>query len=589
MRVTTCFVLICIVLFSISSAEQICLTENIIDADFGGAWDVVADDVDGDGDIDLAAVAYMDGEVAWYENDGEEYFTKHLIDDDFFGGVEVFTVDIDNDNDIDVLGASYENHLLAFWQNDGNQNFTRRTVEPHYPGAKCICSVDMDHDGDMDMISAGYYRDDISWWENDGTQNFTRHIVTQDFDGSHDINVLDFDRDGDYDIVGAAKYANEIAWWENDGQQHFTKWPIATHFRGSWDVFASDIDSDGDMDVLGCGPTGSYIAWWENDGNMGFTRHLIDVEAPGAVDAAAADLDSDGDVDVIGACFDGKSVAWYENDGAQNFTRRSIDWNFGGASTVITVDLDDDGDQDVVGTAGVKNNITWWENDPGIPVGIEVTPQNPPVRIPAGGSFRFDAEMFNNINEWRVTNLWVQMMLPDSTFSNPIRVIRDITFAPLDTMRYYAIRHTVPDSARPGRYLLAVITGNFPGIIMDSSTIEFTVTLPAAGDNDRWGSDGWEREAGENDAVISGHYALCNHPNPFNNETTVIFSLENPGMVSLKIYNLMGQQVAALAEDFYPAGIHRCMWDASARSSGIYFCKLTAESQSVIRRMLLLK
>lgn len=86
---------------------------------------------------------------------------------------------------------------------------------------------------------------------------------------------------------------------------------------------------------------------------------------------------------------------------------------------------------------------------------------------------------------------------------------------------------------------------------------------------------------------------LENFPNPFNPQTTFRFVLPGSGNVQLEIFNLSGQRVATLLNEFRVAGEHRVLWTASADGqslpSGNYFARLTVAGQSLTRKVLLLK
>ncbi len=82
---------------------------------------------------------------------------------------------------------------------------------------------------------------------------------------------------------------------------------------------------------------------------------------------------------------------------------------------------------------------------------------------------------------------------------------------------------------------------------------------------------------------------LSAYPNPFNAQTTISYTLPEPGEVSLIVYNLLGQRVGRLYEGMRPAGEHRALWDAAAFPSGIYFARLEAGGVSQTAKMVLLK
>ncbi|MGB2868672.1 MAG: T9SS type A sorting domain-containing protein [Bacteroidota bacterium] len=80
-----------------------------------------------------------------------------------------------------------------------------------------------------------------------------------------------------------------------------------------------------------------------------------------------------------------------------------------------------------------------------------------------------------------------------------------------------------------------------------------------------------------------------NYPNPFNPVTTIRYSVAQQGLVHLRVYNLLGQQVAELANEVKAPGTHIVSFDASRFASGVYFYKLEAGSFTDIKKMVLLK
>jgi hypothetical protein len=93
----------------------------------------------------------------------------------------------------------------------------------------------------------------------------------------------------------------------------------------------------------------------------------------------------------------------------------------------------------------------------------------------------------------------------------------------------------------------------------------------------------------ENGAAPS-HYALSqNYPNPFNPATTIEFSLPTASSVQLRVYNMLGQEVATLVNGNLAAGAHRVSFDGSHLSSGVYLYRLSAGSYLNTMKMVLLK
>jgi Secretion system C-terminal sorting domain len=83
-----------------------------------------------------------------------------------------------------------------------------------------------------------------------------------------------------------------------------------------------------------------------------------------------------------------------------------------------------------------------------------------------------------------------------------------------------------------------------------------------------------------------------NHPNPFNPTTNIKYELFNESHVTLKVYDLIGREIATLVDETQPKGEYSVDFDASKYSnltSGIYFYKLTTEKYSDVRKMILTK
>jgi hypothetical protein len=80
-----------------------------------------------------------------------------------------------------------------------------------------------------------------------------------------------------------------------------------------------------------------------------------------------------------------------------------------------------------------------------------------------------------------------------------------------------------------------------------------------------------------------------NYPNPFNPSTTIEFDLPKTDEVSLKIFNILGEEVSILVSERLSAGSYSYEWDAGNIASGIYLYKLEAERYVEIRKMVLMK
>ena len=90
--------------------------------------------------------------------------------------------------------------------------------------------------------------------------------------------------------------------------------------------------------------------------------------------------------------------------------------------------------------------------------------------------------------------------------------------------------------------------------------------------------------------IIPSVFSLSqNYPNPFNPTTKISYQLPSNNFVTLKVYDVLGNEVAALVNEQQPAGKYEVQFDASGLGSGIYFYKLNAGSLVETRKMVLMK
>lgn len=80
-----------------------------------------------------------------------------------------------------------------------------------------------------------------------------------------------------------------------------------------------------------------------------------------------------------------------------------------------------------------------------------------------------------------------------------------------------------------------------------------------------------------------------NYPNPFNSTTTIRFGIASSGAVSLRVYDILGREVATLVEEQMQPGRFETHFDASRFASGVYLYRLVSNGNTTVRKMLLLR
>ncbi|MEO8664436.1 MAG: YHYH protein [Ignavibacteria bacterium] len=80
-----------------------------------------------------------------------------------------------------------------------------------------------------------------------------------------------------------------------------------------------------------------------------------------------------------------------------------------------------------------------------------------------------------------------------------------------------------------------------------------------------------------------------NYPNPFNPETNIKFSIDKPGLTTLKVYDISGKEIASLLNEKLITGSYVVKFDAGSLSSGVYYYSLTSKNFKLTKKMILIK
>jgi len=300
--------------------------------DFFSTEGIVIADLDNDEDLDIIITAL--NRTDFYRNDGQAQFV-HEPNTPFLSSLQgdLIAGDVDGDGDNDVIqfgksgSGSADSYFALLFLNDGSGTFTESQNITFSPFENInLAFIDLEGDGDIDILSFGaneIFEAQIRIYENDGSGNFS--IFSDSNIAPHkadEISVGDIDNDGDEDVLISGEiddFIPKTTLYINDGNGQFSEL-MDTPFP---DIFASsnslaDLDNDSDLDVLLIGSMAGGIPnifsiVFENIGNNNFiaSDNLIGAYIPANT---ISDLNGDGNKDIIIQGISGPNTNVYWNE-----------------------------------------------------------------------------------------------------------------------------------------------------------------------------------------------------------------------------------------------------------------------------------
>jgi len=346
---------------------------------------VVANDFDGDGEIDIISsyekkVLLLKG-PDWNEQTLHEFDRENSQNKPRPNCIHSCLMDVDGDGDMDFCGSNN----TVFWLECPDDPFADapwnyRTVDDEILGTHCLITGDVDRDGKPDLIANSFRTkkdtsipESIVWLKVPDkpheANNWIRNVFARGDapGGSHYMAIADVNGDGLPDISCGAKGGEGFeggewfAWWEQprDPTKRWKKHLLSDKQPGASNIHPVDVNSDGKMDFVATRGHGKGVLWFKGPE---FKPIEIDAEFAGPHCLQTVDLDGDGDIDIAtcGRDLDGVA-AWYENDAKGHFQKQVIG-DDQSSYDIRAVDMDGDHDLDLLIAGHSSKNIVWYEN-----------------------------------------------------------------------------------------------------------------------------------------------------------------------------------------------------------------------------------
>ncbi|MGD8306109.1 MAG: T9SS type A sorting domain-containing protein [Ignavibacteria bacterium] len=452
--------------------------------------------------------------------------------------------------------------------------FIQNEIDNNFNGACSVCSYDLDGDGDLDVLAAGNSGNQIAWWESEYNNgiNFTKYVIDANATGIIFVDGADVDSDNDIDILCASWQGNEVAIWKNVGGEpvNWEKEIIDANVTQAHEVHSAYVDADTLLDIIAASGGDNEIIWYRNTGGSSIVweKNVVDNQFTGARSVVSFDINEDGYNDLIGAALSVNQISIWFNSGTNpvQWNKQVVDNTFGGAHWVQISDLDGDQDPDIIGAGAIPGSIAWWRNDGGDP--IQWSKQT--ISNSFSGALSVDAadldldddmDVFGAAtNAYRV-NWW------ENNGNTPIQ--------------WYT------------NSILNGYTGAWPvfGVDLDEDGDIDILTAADAGNRVTWLENTTITTSviDKSSQVPNKFFLFQNYPNPFNPQTNINFSVPEISFVSLKVFDVLGNEIAVLINEEKQAGTYEVELNAIELTSGIYFYHFKAGNFSDTKKMVIMK
>lgn len=544
----------------------------------GGGLSFVDYDNDGYDDLFLSSSS---GQTIVVERNNVTEFVDVTSSFNFTQTAETKTTlccDYDNDGDKDILIVSFVGSLKLYKNNNGS--YQDVTVASGLTGStlKSTAAIWLDYnkDGFLDLYVGVYYGfgDTIGGpnklYKNIGNGNFVDVSVISNSQNRGNkvlaMAMIDYNNDSWPDIYIASdrRYGNSML--KNNGNGTFSE---VSHQTGSYlemdamGLAVGDYDNDGYFDIyISNGEEGN--AFLKNNGNGTFTNVVASLNM--SVNRICwgnsfLDYNNDGYLDLILAVSGGQDrrKVLFKNNGNGTFTKMTgigIDNDQFQAYGCAIGDYDNNGYPDV-SYMNTGDPVSLWKN--------------------SGG-----------------TNRWVKVKL-QGTYSN-----RDGIGSLIEVYRngMKFLRYTLCGQSYCSQNSLIQTIGVGSSNIIDSIIVNWPSGIRQAVYNVNTNQNITIVESGvigihNNNSGIPSEFNLYqNYPNPFNPSTIIEYSVPKQSNVTIKLYNVLGNELAVLVDGFRTAGNYSVILSAGISeklSSGIYYYKMTAGDFSQTKKMILIK
>jgi hypothetical protein len=484
--------------------------------------------------------------------------------------------DLDYDGDLEIIFSLYEGDSTYVFHHDGTRLQGWPQASPTNVRDAPVVG-DLDGDGDLEVIvvtASALYA-----WHDDGNEcdGFPRNIGPYYTDG---LAMGDLDGDGYGEIVvNTVGATNNVRVYDHDGQM-LSGWPQTTGASLYAEPCLGDLDGDGDLEVV-IGATGIateyHVHAWHHTGTPVNGWPAITAMGEWCQSSAAiGDIDDDGDMEVVIGCDDSRVYAFHHDASLVD------DWPITNPRDQVSApvslgDIDRDGDIEV-GVGSLDSLVHIWDLSATLEMAnIEWQTYHHDHWFTGWYHPVPPSNLIGGLNGSQVELVWSENSEPDVFGYN---IYRSLSSG-------YPYTKLTDEPVVDTTFIDSTVSGE--------NTYYYVVTACIiAGSESRY-SDEVEvlvtavQEIAEG-TVNDGFW----FNSPARGSSVLRFNLSAPGLVKIRVYNVLGKEVATVVQTVADAGSHSLVWDCTDRSGqklpgGVYFLNFSTGQYSTTKKLLLVK
>ena len=518
-----------------------------------------AGDLDKDGYTDFLVPNEVANDVRVFMNDGKGDYSDFTIFP-MQGGARPSTnegADFNLDGLMDIAVGNSVNKLVTVFLGNGTGNFS--SIENYTADLEVrgLMTIDVNGDGFIDIVTANRAASNITILTNSGDGTFSpSDTIETGGNGETTCSAADVNSDGIIDLFVGAISSREIILLLGDGNGSFTFHNKVSVTGSPWFTCSGDMNEDGIADIVSANSSGNVLSVIFCDSLGNFSEPVYYPTGSFPLSTDLGDVDGDGDLDVVASNYSSGDFTLYENDGTGVLiNRRDLKARTAGSCSVFH-DRDNDGDLDMTGVDEIDDLLILFENKGLVPVEL--------------------ISFYNNVNGNIVTLHWETASEINNQGFGIYRNGNKIAFVDGKGTTTEKQEYSFIDKdLQSGIYNYRLNQIDFDGT--QEVVGELTIYL-----------------------FIPEQYSLeQNYPNPFNPSTAISFSIPASEFVILKIFDVLGNEVATLVNEEKLAGNYKIEFsakggsasggDATQLSNGIYFYEIVAGEFRATKKMILLK